>query len=161
MEPERSEPVCLIITSDDDTDDDTAANCNETEDIFDPANLEYNGGIVYPPNPKFLASYRYWHMHQSIMWSSHEIHPEYDKDDVTLLMEIQNFTMNVCQMFPGVKRELLADKISCLMGINGTSETCKIGGWLDDTSSALIMRSQNNALQYFKAIPRLHKILFY
>lgn len=51
-----------------------------TEDLEDPKNLDYNGGVVYPPNPKFLQSYRYWHLHQSIMWSSHEIHPECDRD---------------------------------------------------------------------------------
>lgn len=50
------------------------------ESILDPKNAEYNNGLVYPPNPKFLHSYNCWHRHQSVMWSSHENHPEVDRD---------------------------------------------------------------------------------
>lgn len=50
------------------------------ESILDPKNVDYNNGLVYPPNPKFLHSYNCWHRHQSIMWSSHENHPEVDRD---------------------------------------------------------------------------------
>lgn len=83
-------------------------------------------------------------------------------DNVTMLAEIHNFTMSICQNYPGlVKRELLADKISCLLGINAISDACKIGGWLDEDSSYLFMRQPDGILRRFTNVPRLHKILFY
>lgn len=66
------------ICADDDEDD---VNTGDGwESILDPKNADYNNGLVYPPNPKFLHSYNCWHRHQSIMWSSHENHPEVDRD---------------------------------------------------------------------------------
>lgn len=87
--------------------------------------------------------------------------PLFKHRGIVMLSEIHNFAMNVCQMYPGVRRDLLADKISCLLGINATSETCKIGGWLDSPTSALTKRTAENTLKFYNTIPRLHKILFY
>nr|AHW98247.1 VP39 [Nilaparvata lugens endogenous nudivirus] len=82
--------------------------------------------------------------------------------NATLLSEIQNFTMNVCQMYPGlVKRELLAEKVSCLLCINAISDSCKIGGWLDEETSYLFIRGADRILRRYQNLPRLHKILFY
>lgn len=64
----------------DDDDDDDVKTFDGWESILDPKNADYNNGLVYPPNPKFLHSYNCWHRHQSIMWSSHENHPEVDRD---------------------------------------------------------------------------------
>lgn len=64
------------LCADDDDNEEEAIR----ESILDPENADYNNGLVYPPNPKFLHSYDCWHRHQSVAWSSHENRPETDRD---------------------------------------------------------------------------------
>lgn len=75
--------VNICADDDDDNDDGTNNNNIETDDqlesILDPKNTDYNSGLVYPPNPKFLHSYNCWHQHQSVVWTSFENHPEADE----------------------------------------------------------------------------------
>lgn len=62
-------------------DDDSENNDeDQPESILDPKNADYNNGVVYPPNPKFLHSYNCWHQHQSVVWTSFENRPEADED---------------------------------------------------------------------------------
>lgn len=59
-------------------------------------NVNFNNGIVYPPNPKFRHSYDCWHEHQAVMWSSHESNPEDDRDEfVKIDPELQRICLEM------------------------------------------------------------------
>lgn len=53
-------------------------NNNIIEPILDP--IYKDKDVVYPPNEKFLISYKCWHEHQRVMWGSSEIKPSINRD---------------------------------------------------------------------------------
>nr|AHW98248.1 RR2 [Nilaparvata lugens endogenous nudivirus] len=51
---------------------------NSIDDIFLPVNNKTR--FIYPPNPWFIETYKLWHKHQAVVWTSSEVSPELDRD---------------------------------------------------------------------------------
>ncbi|AUQ43983.1 ribonucleotide reductase small subunit [Esparto virus] len=52
---------------------------NEIEDICNPKYNEYKYQTLFPPNAKFLTTFKYWSDHMACFWSIHENDPSVDR----------------------------------------------------------------------------------
>ncbi|AYP97931.1 RR2 [Mauternbach virus] len=66
-----------VLLNDNDEDDNES---NTIEDICDPKYTEYEYQNLYPPNLKFLQTYKFWGEHLSCAWSIYENDPSCDRD---------------------------------------------------------------------------------
>lgn len=85
-----------------------------------------------------------------------------DNEGRHITNEVRNFVANVCHNIPGIKVDILAARISELMGTNPylPNPTCE-RNWMDDSSSSLMVRTPFSIMKYKSRIPLLHKILFH
>lgn len=85
-----------------------------------------------------------------------------DDTGKVLLNEIHSFSANVAHNFPNTNADDLSNIIACNLGLSAQEDVCKLGGWLDDVSSEVILHDVNaGEVRSTKDLPKLHRILFH
>lgn len=85
-----------------------------------------------------------------------------DEDGKVLLNEVHTFATNVAHNYPNINADDLSNIIACNLGLSAQEDMCKLGGWLDDASSQVILHDvTTGALRSTKDVPKLHRILLH
>lgn len=85
-----------------------------------------------------------------------------DDDGKVLLNEVYTFATNVAHNYPNINADDLSNIIACNLGLNAQEDVCKLGGWLDDPGSEIILHDvAAGELRYTNDIPKLHRILLH
>lgn len=82
-----------------------------------------------------------------------------DSNCEVLMSEIKTFALSAKHRKPNIDVRELENMIACYMNLTAY-DNCVVGGWLDDSSTKLIVQT-GDTIQSLSYIPPLHKMLFF
>lgn len=83
-----------------------------------------------------------------------------DANGEVLVNEIHAFALTICTNNASIKRVEFENRIACLMGMNAYESKCSFGGWLDDSTSNVIVQ-QADGVATIDRLPQLHRLLLH
>lgn len=127
--------------------------CNEHAELF---------GLTYELVDYTDGNNENWSKIVTYICSSANFHLPlfFNSSNEILVNEIHSFALTICNNHPNVKLEEFENRIACLMGVSAFENKCSFGGWLDDSSSEIIVQEPNN-VSVLTYLPQLHKMLFH